>query len=225
MDAGRGPRGEASGPVALVGVPRGLGHQLHSESVPAGWVDLGFPHHGAWLLFRVFKANRVRFSHLAPLTTHLCQNTNIDLPGGELLDVGGDCGPRSPRGCTWAGWVLRTPQLIPASGSPWPDPAPRGSLFPWPLAWFFPPLSLVWEEDMSLCKRVGPAWGWRCREVYLHLDGRKWRCVWPIPFGPCLLSRCPLTISSGGELKGTLGIRKRVRSLLCACIRPDLPFG
>lgn len=60
---------------------------------------------------------------------------------------------------------------------------------------------------MSLCKRVGLPWGLPCSEVYLYLHSaaalevRKWRCVWPIPFCLFLPSQCPLTISSGGELK------------------------
>lgn len=47
MDSGLGPMGEASGPVAFVGVPQRLEPQPHSEGVAAGWADLGLqPHEG-----------------------------------------------------------------------------------------------------------------------------------------------------------------------------------
>lgn len=86
-------------------------------------------------------------------------------------------------------------------------------------------------EDPSLRERVGLPWGWPRFEVYLHLGlaaaarGEEMAVCAAHPICPCLLTQCPLTISSGGGLKDTLGIRKRVKSLLCACIRPDLPFG
>lgn len=60
---------------------------------------------------------------------------------------------------------------------------------------------------MSFCKRVEFPWGLPCSEVYLYyvsaaqLEVRKWQCVRPIPFCQSLPSQCPLTTSSGGELK------------------------
>lgn len=56
MDSGLGPGGEASGPVALVGVPLGLEHQVHSKSVSAGWVDLGFQPHKGPITEHMFQA-------------------------------------------------------------------------------------------------------------------------------------------------------------------------
>lgn len=100
MDSGLGPGGEASGPVALEGVPLGLEHQLHSKVFPpAGgtWVSSPTKDPSRSICFRLLKANSVTFPHLVPLTTHLCQTTNIDLPGGELSDVSVQMGKLWPK--------------------------------------------------------------------------------------------------------------------------------
>lgn len=57
------------------------------------------------------------------------------------------------------------------------------------------------------------------------LEVRKWRCVpaHPIP----LVFTLPVSFSHLWRRirRNSLGVRKRVKSLLCDCIRPDLPFG
>lgn len=54
---------------------------------PAGWTWASSPTKdpSRSICFRLLKANRVTFPHPVPFTTHLCQTTNIDLPGGELV--------------------------------------------------------------------------------------------------------------------------------------------